>query len=160
MWRRKKVSEEYCVEKRDCSLGEDLTYKIPEDILSKIPEYFWSALAGELVSVFGPHALEKVDDSYNLYFLTGTTGWNAALRMTCRKLDMDWLYEYYNNLQWWESDMFDGEFEDLIISKFVEAEDIDNWPEVPTEEQERHASTYYSWLTGSITFDEEPEIAE
>lgn len=153
------MAEEYCVDERDYSLGEDLTYKIPEDILSKIPEYFWSAFAGELVSVFGPHALEKVDDSYNLYFLTGTMGWNAALKMTCRKLDMYWLYEYYDKLQWWESDMFDGEFEDLIVSKFVEA-DKDDWREIPTEERDRWASTYYSYLTGEIVFDEEPKIVE
>ena len=153
------MCEEYCVEKRDCSLGEDLTYKIPEDILSKIPEYFWPAFAGEIVSVFGLFTFNKVDGLYNLYFITGTTGWNAALKMTCRKLNMDWLYEYYNKLQWWESDMFDGEFEDLIISKFVEA-DEDDWREIPTEERDRWQSTYYSWLTGSITFDEEPEIKE
>lgn len=140
-------------------LGMDLSYKIPEDILSKIPEYFWAALAGEVVSVFGLSAFEKVDGLYNLYFLTGTGGWNAALKMTCRKLDMKWLYEYYNKLQWWESDKFDGEFEDLIISKFVDVKD-DDWREIPKEERDRYESTYYSWLTSEIVFDEEPEIVE
>lgn len=130
-----------------------MTYKIPEDILSKIPEYFWSAFAGELVSVFSPSIFEKVDDTYSLNFVGGTTGWNTALRMTCYKLDMKWLYKYYDGLQWWESDMFDGEFEDLIISKFVEAEDVDNWPEIPTEEHDRHQYTYYSWINDNITFD-------
>ena len=152
------MSEEYCVKDKGYSLDNYLSYKIPEDILSKIPEYFWAAIAGELVSVFGPHALEKFDESYTLYFLTGTIGWNAALKMTCRKLDMDWLFKYYNDLQWWESDMFDSEIEDLIISKFLEVKD--DWPELPDKEQYRYESTYYSWLTGKIVFDEEPEIVE
>lgn len=142
----------------DYSIGEYLSYKIPEDIMAKIPEYFWAAIAGELVSIFGPHALEKIDESYSLYFLTGTTGWNAALMMTCRKLDMNWLFEYYDKLQWWESDLFDSEFEDLIISKFIEVKD--DWPELPEEERYRYESTYYSWIIGEIAFDEEPEIVK
>ena len=111
-------------------------YKIPEDILSKIPPYFWAAFAGELVSVFAPDILIKDEDDPDysvLDYVTGTAGWNVALECTCHKLNMDWLYEYYSNLVWYESDMFDGEFATLLISMFVEARPFSK-------------PTYYEWL--------------
>ena len=112
-----------------------MEYKIPEEIIVKIPQHFWPAFAGELVSTFGLMVFEKEEgsDFYALNYVSSTNGWNAALRMTCNKLDMKWLFDYYDKLEWWQSDMFDGEFEDLLIRNFVESE---NKPE--------HA--YYSWL--------------
>ena len=114
-----------------------MDYKIPEDILSKIPKHFWPAFAGELISTFGLMIFEKEEgtDLYALYYVSSTSGWNAALRMTCKKLEMKWLFDYYDKLEWWQSDMFDGEFEDMLIKNFVEAEDLP-------------ASTYYAWLIG------------
>lgn len=113
-----------------------MEYKIPEEILAKVPEYFWPALAGELVSTFGMTVFEKHDENeYGLYFLSSTCGWNAALRMTCKKLEMKWLFDYYDKLEWWQSDKFDGELEDLLIKNYVEAEDLP-------------AATYYAWLIG------------
>ena len=125
-----------------------LSYKIPNDILEKIPEHFWPALAGELVSVFGPTIFE-----YNIYedgtrdypfeYISGTAGWHLALKMTCRKLDIDWLYEYYKKLEWYDSDKFDSEIQDLITSKF-----IDVTPKSP--------SAYYLW---AIEEKEKPVVA-
>lgn len=115
-----------------------MDYKIPEDIITKIPQYFWPAFAGELVSTLGMVVFQKDEyGQYGLNFVSGTFGWNAALRMTCKKLNMKWLFGYYDKLEWWESDMFDGEFEDLLIKNFVEAEDL---PE----------NSYYAWLIRMI----------
>ena len=112
-----------------------MDYKIPEEIISKIPQHFWPAFAGELVGVFGPTIFDKSEeDTYLLFFHSSTNGWNAALRTTCKKLDLGWLYDYYDTLDWWESDQFDGEFEDLVISKFVEPDE--------------RPLAYYSWLVG------------
>lgn len=119
---------------------ECLKYKIPEDILAKIPKHFWAAFAGELVSLFSPSVFEKNIDSEPILLNTiaGTGGWNAALKITCKKLGMDWLYAYYNNLPWYASDMFDGEFEDLIIANVVDVE----WSSM---------NDYYEWLIGLET---------
>ena len=116
-----------------------MEYKIPEKILSQIPEYFWYAFVGELVSVFGLLVFEKDLESelMGLNYISSTTGWNAALKMACHKLDMDWLYKYYDNLEWWESDLFDGEFEDLIKVLFINGE-LHN----------THTNPYYLWLIG------------
>lgn len=112
-----------------------MEYKIPEEILSKIPQHFWPAFAGELVSTLGLGVFDKENDYYVLYDVSGTFGWNAAFRMTCNKLEMKWLYEYYDKLEWWESDRFDSEVEDLLIKNFVEVEATP-------------ANTYYAWLIG------------
>ena len=116
----------------------ELTYKIPQDIFAKIPDYFWAGFAGELVSVFGTHILEKgEDDCYEFDYSTGTGGWNEALKMACHKLDMEWLYEYYDNLSWEESDLFDDELGDLVVTRFLDFDDA-------SEKELRNA--YYRWL--------------
>ena len=105
---------------------------IPDEIKSKIPDYFYIAFGGELVSLFGLDIFDPIDerDEINeaalcgLDFLEGTSGWSAALWMTCKKLDMDWLWDYWDSLEWYDSDMFDGEIGDKVIE--VMRENYDN----------------------------------
>ena len=127
-------------------------YVIPKEINDRIPEYFYYAMAGELVSIFGSWILEKqdypeydddgneisgdpnVDASY--YDLdSGTGGWFEAFRMTCKKLDMMWLMNYYKTLKWYDSDIFDGIIEDRIIENYIEKDHI-----------HVHANCYYKYL--------------
>lgn len=103
-------------------------YEIPEEILNKIPAYFYFAMAGELLSVFGIHIFFKWDDGegnkyYDLDSSTG--GWEEAFKATCKKLDMMWLIDYANTLEWYDHDIFDGEIENEIIKRVCEG-DIDN----------------------------------
>lgn len=94
-------------------------YVIPDDIKQRIPKYFSQAFAGELLGVFGPDiAIKDEDDVYGLCFLGGTVGWHEAFKATCDKLAMQWLYDYYEALEWYESDKFDGEMEAAIIEFF------------------------------------------
>lgn len=106
-----------------------IEYEIPSEIESKIPPYFYHALAGELFSVFSSEALQK--DGEGFYGLPicfgGTAGWAEALKATCRKLDMTWLWDYYSTLEWYDSDLFDEKIEERIISKVVEAEPSSRW---------------------------------
>lgn len=99
-------------------------YSIPEEIKREIPDAFYIALAGELFSVFGAVASEKDEDgAYGIDFLCGTAGWAAALRAACRKMKMQWLLNYYDALEWYDSDLFDGEISDMVIKKFYEADE-------------------------------------
>ena len=112
-----------------------IEYTIPKEIKNRIPDYFYYAMAGELVSVFGPYILEEQDyleyddegnvieplsdtpcTYYNLNSSTG--GWIEAFKETCRKLDMMWLVDYWRTLEWYDSDLFDGEIEDEIVERF------------------------------------------
>jgi hypothetical protein len=74
-------------------------YTIPEEIDSKIPDYFYSALAGELYAAFGYHKMEDVIEAYeneteDAYPVAETAYFSAAFSMTCKKLDMLWLLVY------------------------------------------------------------------
>ncbi len=86
-------------------------YSIPKEIKDKIPDYFYIAMAGELVSIFGIDVLDKYD-CYELYafeYHESTAGWVEAFKATCKKLSMNWLYDYWDKLEWYDSDWFDGE---------------------------------------------------
>lgn len=102
-------------------------YTIPAEIKERIPDYFYIAMAGELVSIFGPSILElnnPEDEECSYYDLySGTGGWNAAWYMACKKLDMMWLHDYYKSLPTYvESDLFDYEIEKEIIERIRKGE--------------------------------------
>lgn len=99
-----------------------MQYNIPEDILSRIPDPFWAAFCGEIVSVFGLDIFLDHDEEYPLLYISGTYGWNVALKATCKKMGLDWFYEYYSNLEWFESDQADSVLEDLLYEKFIKAD--------------------------------------
>lgn len=94
-------------------------YHIPESIRERFPPYFYAALGGELVSVFGTLIFEKDEDDVPcLYYVESTCGWGEALRQTCKKLNMAWLFEYYDALAWYDSDAFDDELGEEVLRYF------------------------------------------
>ena len=86
-----------------------LKYKIPDEIKEKIPVEFYIALAGEITSIFGFGVWETHENISVIDFIAGTNGLEYAIRETCEKLGLNWLWEYYESLQWYESDQFDDE---------------------------------------------------
>ena len=102
-------------------------YVIPADIKNRIPEHFYYALGGEFVSVFGRDALIPDEDGLSpLDFCTGTAGYVAALKATCQKLDMGWLLDYWNELPYYQSDVFDGEIADEVTERFADQDGAGN----------------------------------
>lgn len=94
-------------------------YKIPDNIKTRIPEYFYYALGGECVSVFGADALIRNKDGFSvLEYSSGTFGYVKAFDAACKKLGMEWLLEYYVLLPWYHSDIFDGEIIDEVMKCF------------------------------------------
>lgn len=105
-----------------------------DDVISEIPDYFYPAFAGEIVAVFGTNVLKPSEDGESpLFYISGTSGWNAALRMACKKLGLSDLWDWYDKLEWYDSDDFDGELVELLISKFIGNTD-------------QSCNPYYKWL--------------
>ena len=107
--------------------GVHVEYSIPEEIRNKIPDYFYTALAGELFSVFGWDRCRwmfypKKDPGY-ADLASGSAGWVQAFKATCRKLGLEWLTEYYDTLPWYDSDVFDGIVEQRIWEHFIQRTD-------------------------------------
>ena len=107
-------------------------YTIPDDIKRRIPDYFYYALGGECVSIMGADALIRDKDGLSrLEYSARTAGYVEAFRMTCKKLNMDWLFEYWDNLPWYQSDIFDGEISDEVMRRF---------------DKEEYTNAYYQYL--------------
>ena len=111
-------------------------YKIPDEINERIPEYFYLGLGGELVSVFGATVLIRDEDGFStIDYLSSTGGYVAAFETTCRKLDMMWLFEYWNTLEWYNSDIFDGEMCCRVVDAF---------------ESDMSCNAYYKYLANKV----------
>lgn len=102
---------EISVKAEDCAatfIDELEKFKIPPEIEVKIPSYFIASFAGELVSVFGRDIfLIDPEGNYNVWWYTGKGGWRDAFQAVCKKLNLEWLYEYREKLEWYDSDNFD-----------------------------------------------------
>ena len=125
-------------------INESLGYKIPLEIKQKIPKYFYYAMGGELVSIFGVEVLTPEDKNdvinentvYEIDFVTSTSGWYEAFKATCKKLDLQWLLDYHETLDWYKSDLFDDEIAQEIIKYF-------------SSEPKSRANSYYLYLVNS-----------
>lgn len=99
-----------------------------------LPDYFYQCFFGELIKVLGIKGLipdkyydAEYDDDGNIiesdredysyrnqldYYLTymcGTVGWHLAFKLACRQCGLEsTLYKYYSEIDWVESDYFDG----------------------------------------------------
>ncbi len=107
--------------------GARIEYSVPDEIYTRIPNHFYTALAGELFSVFGWEGSRwmfypKKDPGYS-DLASSSAGWVMAFKATCRKLKMAWLIEYYDSLPWYDSDVFDGIMEQEIRERFIQKKD-------------------------------------
>lgn len=95
-----------------------------------IPTYFYQCLFGELVKIFGMNFVAPCDtgDSYKdqiseyLTLTSGSGGWDLAFSETCRQCDMYDMYEYYSDLDWVRSDIFDGYIVDSLVDALFACE--------------------------------------
>ena len=109
-------------------------YTMPDEIREKIPPEFYSALFGEIVSVFGFRWLvpdkyliqpDKPDFGYTdmvsryLLDIHITIGWDTAFNQACRKLSLKWLedYEHYG-VSGYDRETFDYELSEEMIKHF------------------------------------------
>ena len=58
--------------------------------------------------------------------LGGTSGWDIALKESCKQCGLMDVYQYYSNLNWVESDTFDGYIADETLN-IVFSDDINNY---------------------------------
>lgn len=97
-------------------------YKIPKEILVKFSDDFWKVLADELTKVFSNDIFDKYEDigTRQIVFLTSTIGWAKAFMKTCRDFKLIDVLEYYNELEWYDSDTFDDEICKILEEKHIE----------------------------------------
>ena len=120
-----------------------------EEVERLIPRHFYSAFAGELISVFGwkwaqtaftawsPDYDEESDIAESLllpedysepiYDLdSGSSGWSAAFVNTAKKLQRPELVDLYLSFEWFEADLFNEILEGRIVDQFINKGQYDN----------------------------------
>lgn len=109
-----------------CPIEEDnitiQEYKIPKEILAKFSDDFGKVLASELTLVFGNDIFDKYEDvdTRQVIFLTSTIGWAKAFMKNCRDFKLIDVLEYYDELEWYDSDTFDDEICKILEEKYIE----------------------------------------
>jgi len=89
-------------------------------MLDKLPESFWNIFADELAKIFKIDIFEKDKDYCRaLDFLSGTCGWHDAVEAACRKAGVKEFFNWYDMLDWIESDKFDSDLVAELIKRFT-----------------------------------------
>lgn len=91
------------------------TYKIPENIKSLIDIEFLNLFNKNICEVFGYDSL----DDYVANVQGGTGGWYTALKNTCFELKKLEILGYWEKLEWYDSDYFDGELADMMLENGI-----------------------------------------
>ena len=87
-------------------------YKIPQEIKARLTKEFTEDFLDKLIAVFN---LEQSKLCFEYLFnLESTYGWVDAFEYACQKHKMEDVLAYYNELEWFDSDLFDDEFASLI----------------------------------------------
>ena len=101
-------------------------YKIPEEVKKEFTKervlYFFC----ELIDIFNiPRHPTYWRDTV---LMESTAGWCQAFKKMCINYGLEDILYYYNALEWYDSDVFDGEFGELLLGYgLVEEGEQDIW---------------------------------
>lgn len=105
-------------------MSDFFQYTMPEKYKELFTKEVLKRLSANINAAFG----QDVNDAYWWFWLGGTNGWNKALMTTLRTQlphDVyDDLADYYDKLEWYDSDMFDSEVVELAVSLGVIGQNI------------------------------------
>lgn len=80
------------------------------------PEFF-IILAKHLDEIFPDGWIYDVKEQGDVICaVDSTVGWQNALKQTCTELNIFDAYEYWNRLDWMESDILDGHISELLCA--------------------------------------------
>ena len=85
-----------------------------EEFIGKISMDFILKFKEALKKLFGSDTFDWSDEEVWIN-LGSTIGWGGAFSETCDEFGMQDLKEYYKELEWYDSDVFDGDISDLAV---------------------------------------------
>ena len=89
-------------------------YSMPHNIKKLMDYEFCETFMKELHNVWGFSLNDFNWESIG--YSEGTGGWYESFAATCRILNKGELLLYYNNLSWYDSDLFDAELSELLVT--------------------------------------------
>ena len=89
-------------------------YRMPEGIKREFTKGMMSCFLEELIDIFDriPNTPTYYDD---IVYIESTAGWYEAFKKMCISYGLEDILSYYDHLEWYDSDMFDGEISDLLL---------------------------------------------
>lgn len=87
-------------------------YTIPDRIKDLMTYDFLKEFRNQLFTVFD-FDLETYADIFQ--GIESTNGWANALEDACHNTGKDDIWNYWNELEWYDSDMFDGELGEMLV---------------------------------------------
>ncbi|MEK4907458.1 hypothetical protein [Niallia sp. FSL M8-0099] len=107
-------------------INDDLTtiYEIPDEIKGNFTKEFIEDFRKSAIEIFRQNDInlgrEPYDyESYSYYdwwvYVEGSSGFYEAFQKVCKKYNLEFIVDYYDNLPWYDSDLFDDQFGNLLI---------------------------------------------
>lgn len=88
-------------------------YKIPQEIKVKFTKEFMTYFLDRLTVTFDLD--ESMLCSECFVYLEGTIGWVNSFEYACQRYNLEDVFVYYDKLEWYDSDLFDGELGDILV---------------------------------------------
>ena len=93
-----------------------IEYAMPENIISLITYDFLKEFRNQLFRIHEHYSLETFAD-FGIPINTSTSGWYAALGKTCLLTHKEEVFDYWRELPWYDSDIFDGELAKMLVDR-------------------------------------------
>ena len=98
--------------------NDHVEYEIPSNIKELITDDFLKEFRNQLLRMHGEYSLDTFAQE-GIPVNTSTSGWYAALGKACLLTHNETLLDYWNSLQWYDSDTFDGELAEMLIERHL-----------------------------------------
>ena len=98
------------------AVGDFWEYTIPENIKNLITDDFLKEFRNQLFRIHEYYSLETFAEE-GIPLNTSTGGWYVAFGKACLLTHKEELLDYWRTLQWYDSDIFDGELADMLVDK-------------------------------------------
>jgi hypothetical protein len=104
--------------------GVNIEYTIPEDIKKLITYDFLKEFRNQLIRIHEYWSIETFAEE-GIPTNTSTGGWYAALGKACIVTNSKELFKYWKTLPWYDSDIFDGELAEMLITNHLILDDLE-----------------------------------
>lgn len=95
-----------------------IEYRIPDNIKNLITDDFLKEFRNQLFRIHDCYSLDTFAED-GIPINTSTAGWYAAFGKACLLTGKEKLLDYWRTLQWYDSDIFDGELADILIDRGI-----------------------------------------
>lgn len=93
-----------------------IEYSIPDKIKNLITDEFLKEFRNQLLRIHKYWSINTFAEE-GIPMNTSTAGWYAAFGKACMLTNNEDLFNYWRKLEWYDSDLFDGELAELLIER-------------------------------------------